>query len=339
MLRKFLYFVSYHNALPLVLGFLFLSVGAAMAASPDVRENLYSATETVVSVDNSYIRNINLSTYLPKIQIISVEEDAAHYYVGYRLETINIKDHSWKDVSEERTLKVWKDNLGTRDLGLYVTSELSQVVDWEMERLRKTQAIEKQNGVSEEVVATVYSGLIGKFFDPKQEILPGYIPVKNESLENLPAINPPDPVIPPPEGASSSEVVDTGEVAASAVTTTNETSSVVSGGGDTVPPTLTILGNNPARIPLNTPYVDLGVVVSDNVNSNIGVSYTVGGSVVSEVEIDTSVAGEHSVVYSAVDQAGNRRTIERVVIVYDQNIPSGVGSGGSGDSAASSSPQ
>ncbi len=344
MLRRLLYFLSYHNALPLALGFLFLSVGAAMAASPEVRENFYNATETVVSVDNSYIRTVNLDTYTPKIQITSVEEDAAHYYVGYRLETINIEDHSWKDVNEERTLKVWKNNLGKRDLGLYVTSELSQVADWEMERLRKTQAIEKQNGISEEVVATVYSGLIGKFFDPKQEVLPGYIPVKNETTEDQVAINPPDPVVPPPEGAPSqgSTNVDGSTDSVSAAVDDNtggsNTSSVVSTSGDTVPPSLTILGNNPARIPLNTVYVDLGVVVSDNVNSNIGVSYTVGGSVVSQVEINTAVVGEHSIVYSAVDQAGNRRTVERVVIVYNPNAVSNAESSSSATSSSEVTP-
>ncbi len=310
MFRRFLYFVSYHNALPLILGFLFLSVGAAMAASPDVRDSLYNSTETTVSIDNSYIRNINLDTYTPKIQITSVEEDQLHYYVGYTLDSINVLDHSWQDVVEKRMLKVWKDNLGKRDLGLYVTSELAQVVDKEMDRLRKTQSIEKENGISQEVVSTVYSGLIGKFLDSKEEVLPGYIPIKNEIVESETTIQPPV-VVSSPAGAEHSPLI-------------SETSVEGSGGGngDVTPPTLTILGNNPAQIALNTPYADLGVVVSDNVNNNLGVSYAVDGSLVTEVEIDTSVVGTHIVVYSAVDQAGNRRTVERVVNVFNPNTPS-----------------
>ena len=38
--------------------------------------------------------------------------------------------------------------------------------------------------------------------------------------------------------------------------------------GDTTPPTLTINGANPANVILNANYNDLGVIVTDNIDSN-----------------------------------------------------------------------
>jgi len=77
------------------------------------------------------------------------------------------------------------------------------------------------------------------------------------------------------------------------------------------------MGNNPARIPIGTPYIDLGAIVTDNINSNINITYIVDGVTMSEVVIDTSKVGEHTVRYEATNPAGVKGFSERVVLVYD----------------------
>jgi hypothetical protein len=88
---------------------------------------------------------------------------------------------------------------------------------------------------------------------------------------------------------------------------------------DTEPPTITIQGNNPAVVEVKQSYADLGVIVTDNMDQNLGYKISVDGVEVREVQIDTSQAGEHSVVYSASDQAGNTASATRIVRVVEPN--------------------
>ncbi|GIW68499.1 MAG: hypothetical protein KatS3mg099_447 [Candidatus Parcubacteria bacterium] len=104
---------------------------------------------------------------------------------------------------------------------------------------------------------------------------------------------------------------------------------------DTTAPTITILGNNPARIPVGTAYTDLGALVTDDTSPNIGYTIFVDGREVQAVTIDTSAPGEHTVRYEATDQAGNTATAERTVIVYD---PSAVDDGGANAQDAGGAP-
>jgi len=78
---------------------------------------------------------------------------------------------------------------------------------------------------------------------------------------------------------------------------------------DVEAPVITINGNNPAYLELNFSYSDLGAMVDDNVNKNLGV-HTEGG-------VDTTMLGEYEIIYTATDGAGNIATAVRRVIVYD----------------------
>ncbi|MBA3733088.1 tail fiber domain-containing protein [Patescibacteria group bacterium] len=88
---------------------------------------------------------------------------------------------------------------------------------------------------------------------------------------------------------------------------------------DTSLPVITILGDNPASITVGTAYNDFGATVTDtntdgSVNNNLGLHYTVDGVGVTSVSIDTTATSTHTVIYSAVDGAGNwgfaTRTVE-----------------------------
>lgn len=81
---------------------------------------------------------------------------------------------------------------------------------------------------------------------------------------------------------------------------------------DTEAPEIQILGNNPAYIPLDSTYNDLGALVTDNVDDNLGIEVT--GNVITES------IGEYEVVYTAMDGSGNVGTATRTVIVYDPEV-------------------
>src|SRR3989344_5800254 len=171
-MNNFSHFFQYHNAIPVALGILVLGGGAAFAATnPEV---IYSQEQKIVSVDNTYIANKDLSVYSPQVTITGVTEDADTYYVTYTMRTIDVDDAVWKDIDKTATMSVDKKLLGTYgDLGLYVTEQLNQNISHETDRLKEVQEIERRH-VSQKTIATAYGGLIGNILHAKTETLPGY---------------------------------------------------------------------------------------------------------------------------------------------------------------------
>jgi hypothetical protein len=92
------------------------------------------------------------------------------------------------------------------------------------------------------------------------------------------------------------------------------------GAPDTEAPVITVQGNNPAEIFVGDTYADLGASVTDNLNSNLGVTTLVDGVEMQTPVIDTSLAGTHTITYRATDQAGNIGEATRTVIVSE--VPS-----------------
>lgn len=243
MSQKFLHFIRYNNAFSIGFMALFLSVGGVFAASPDVRSAVADAVikedTSVIATDNTYLLSVDLDTYVPAVLIADVTEDEEYYYVEYTLSTIDVEEKVWRDVEKSRVMQVSKGRLEGSDLGLYVTKQLKEVVDYELARLTETKVIEERFGTSTKIVATAYSGLVGKYLDTKEEEFPGY-----------------RPVIEPEEEIVVVEVAD---------------------GEDTVIPDIQILGDNPTLVELGGVYTELGAVVTDNVDTNI--SLVTSGSV------------------------------------------------------------
>ena len=90
---------------------------------------------------------------------------------------------------------------------------------------------------------------------------------------------------------------------------------IPSSGGDSQAPTILMNGNNPATINVGDSYADLGALVTDNVDQNLGITTLLDGVETLTVNLDTSVAGTHTVTYRAVDVAGNTASVDRTVIV------------------------
>jgi len=307
MPQRLLTFIKYNNAIPVILGVLFLGFGGAMAASPEVRDAVISKEEVLVSVDNSYIVNTNLDAFQPSIQITEVTEDDENYYVGYSLQTIDLRDGAWGDTNKPGTLTVSKEILSTNDLGLYATKELGEVASRETEKLKETQTFEKRNGISQKVVATMYGGLVGKFLDTKEEVFEGYEPVRVTD-----------------EGSgNSSELTQTASTPTAVEDVLLENGGVqVSLGNNASTPeaSMVMIGNNPAKIPTNGTgggYSDNGVLAKDKKLQDLSVYLEVDGVATSEVVIDTRNPGVHTVRYTAKD-SNNSMALERVVIVYDR---------------------
>ncbi len=199
-------FLKYHNAVPLVVIFVFLGASATLAASPVARDAISDAViqkkETVISIDNSRIVSANLENFNPTLQIKEVTEDDEKYYVRYAFTNITLKDYVWQDSAEERVLSIAKAELSGKDLGLRVAKELGEVLDYESGFLKEVQAKEKKKGATKKVATVEYAGLVGKFLDPEQKEFEGYAPI-----------------VPEPE-ATAEAVTSQGEQSSSVVVTT-----------------------------------------------------------------------------------------------------------------------
>ena len=200
IMKKILSFLSFHNAVPLAAVILTMGAGITFAASNP--EAVLSVQETVVSIDNTYIANLDLGSYTPQAQVTAVTEDADNYYVAYSFSTIALADAVWQNTIEEEVLTVSKAMLSpSQDLGTYVTQQLKEKIDQEVAYLKKVQEFERKN-VTQKQIATAYGGLIGKLLDNKTETLPGYTPVVDAPELQVEPVSPAI-VLPPPAPVAS----------------------------------------------------------------------------------------------------------------------------------------
>jgi len=301
--KKFSDFVRYDNTLPLLLIVVFVGASSSFALTdPGVQNALLKPVTTVVSVDNTYIASVDLSNYSPKVTISNVLEDTDSYTVTYNFETIELVDSVWKPANISRSLKVDKKVLGQyKDLGLFVTEELKQVIDQEKVRLLATQEIEKKN-ISQKTIATEYTGLIGKLLDEDTETLPGYSPVVTEQPSDTITLVV-QPVVPEitPQAVNTENVVQTETPTESATTETTDQNVNVQ-----------IVGSSTEQITVGTSYTDKGVFVNNASPESIVMK--INGEEVSAISIDTTVVGTFSITYKVTTSKGVF-DLERVVEV------------------------
>ncbi|HVY72513.1 MAG TPA: immunoglobulin-like domain-containing protein [Candidatus Paceibacterota bacterium] len=114
---------------------------------------------------------------------------------------------------------------------------------------------------------------------------------------------------------SSSGVGAAGESSASTPPNSGNASST-----DTTPPALTVQGDDPAELHVGDVYSDMGVTIVDAGSPNIGYRMSLDGATSTspaEFQLDTSTAGSHMILYSAIDEAGNTGTATRTVIISE----------------------
>lgn len=176
-MRKLAAFFAYNNVVPIGFFVLFGIATSVIAASPEAQEALYAAHEEVRSVDNTYVASMDPERHDFEMQITEVKENVDNFYISYNYADIAIVDYVWQTALTRGTLTVSKKEVLGLDLGLFVAKQLKEVINAKKKFFADVKAIESAAGVTPKVVATVYSGLIGKYFDPLEEEFPGYTPV------------------------------------------------------------------------------------------------------------------------------------------------------------------
>ncbi len=181
-MNRFTHFLFYNNTIPIMLGVLFLGAGATFAASPEARDAVVSSQTAVTTIDNSYLVETTITDDTVSITIGSVTENDEDYFIEYQMTTVEPRDGAWQPVTKTKTLTVNKESVTSRDLGLYAEEELAEVHAAEVRRLKEAQEIERRAGITPKVITTEYSGLVGQFFDPNQEVFPEYNPIIDPSV-------------------------------------------------------------------------------------------------------------------------------------------------------------
>jgi hypothetical protein len=83
---------------------------------------------------------------------------------------------------------------------------------------------------------------------------------------------------------------------------------------DTESPVIILVGNEVINLLVGETYVEQGVTISDNVDTNL--------SAVITGEVDTSTAGSYTITYTVTDAANNQSFITRTIIVEEALAPS-----------------
>lgn len=200
------HFIKYNNAVPIALGLLFFATTGAFAASPEVRDAVYSSDIVVVTPDTSYLASVDLERYPFSMKVTGIVEDGDYYYVSYEFLTIDAVDAVWRNTTRIDTLRVSKALLRDGDLKAYVESELAQVRWHEKEMLAIRQQEVRREGATQKVVATVHTGLVGSLLKPTTEEIPQY---HGEASPNDPLyVESPLPLVTWDENKKGSENLD-----------------------------------------------------------------------------------------------------------------------------------
>tara|TARA_Y100000031_G_C8250369_1_gene400212 strand:- start:3043 stop:4200 length:1158 start_codon:yes stop_codon:yes gene_type:complete len=305
----------------MALGIIFLATGSVFAASEEVQEIVLASEEKVTSVDNTFIVDVDLDSFTPSAQITDVTEDDENYYIIYTLYTIDLSDGKWGTVSQSKEVVVSRELLGEEDLGVYVAEEIKEVTDRQSSYLKEVQTKERKKGETQKVVSTTYSGLIGKYLDPKEEVIADYEPVVKPS-EPIVLITSNVTTESTPE-ETNTETQTTSVADSQTQTQQNETVTVSSGTSASTGSgaTMSMIGKNPAKVPtsaVGSGYSDNGVRAKDSKDQDLSVTITVNGTPMREVDINTRVPGMHVVRYMATDQSGSTMALERTVMIYDR---------------------
>ncbi|MDP3955850.1 MAG: DUF5011 domain-containing protein [bacterium] len=327
-MKRFFHFIQYHNAALVILVVVFGAATSVFAASETARDSVYQSEEKVVSIDNTLLLATNLEEFDYNVVITSVKTDDEFYYIEYQYNTIELIDNVWQVVPHLGFMKPSHRQLLGQDLGLFVATQIGEVIGESKRILTVVKDREETRGESRIVIATEYGGLIGKFFDTKTRKLPGYVPVVKE--KEKPAK---EKVTAGPSPSSSKSVKREAiknqkqiAKAAEEVTTILDGTTRSAVGA----PRIELLGNNPARIVVGSSYLDLGArIFDDKDEENLLLGWL---SAEGAKNLDTSTPATFEIIYTVTDTDGNTARAVRVVEVYDQYASTrDTTSGGGGD--------
>jgi hypothetical protein len=85
-------------------------------------------------------------------------------------------------------------------------------------------------------------------------------------------------------------------------------------------PQVKISGDNPATVQVGVSYQDLdATITAPQADLNLGITTLLDGATTTQVAIDTSVPGTHTIEYTVTDQSGLTGSAQRTVIVANDN--------------------
>lgn len=195
MFKKIVSFIKYHNAVSIGISLVLVLSFSAMASNEGIKNKIIG--EEIVTeqgVDNSAFLAADLENFDLAMEITNVMEDpellessepsedsksgkAGNYYIDYQYKTLGIQDDVWRKILRQKQMVISKAALAGRDLGLYVSEELGEIIDNEIAYLKEVQKNEEEKGQTFVQETTKYTGLIGLVLDTKTKELPGYEPV------------------------------------------------------------------------------------------------------------------------------------------------------------------
>lgn len=183
--RGFLHFAQYNNAFLVVLLIGIVSFSGLAFASEDVRSETIGSRHTrEQGVDNTFLIEADLENFSMDFQITGILEDDTQYLVSYSYVDIDTVNGAWQYVEKNATRRITKPF--RQDLGVYLARQLAQEESARLKELRTAQKEARNEGATQLVQVTRYSGLIGTVLDATNRVFPGYEPVKTHVVPTPP---------------------------------------------------------------------------------------------------------------------------------------------------------
>jgi hypothetical protein len=169
-MKSLLEFIKYNNAFPIILSVVVFGTGAAFAASPELRQAVFSPARVSAPVgekekptDAKKLLSENLGKFDLDVRIDAVTEDATGYHAAYSYTTLEISGGAWKEVRKNGKMDIPKALLGKRDLKSYLVEQIGQVIDREIVYLSEVQSALKAKNAAEK--SKEYASLSGTEID------------------------------------------------------------------------------------------------------------------------------------------------------------------------------
>lgn len=178
------------------------------------------------TVDTAFLVSADFDTYDMEMKVRSIVENTDAYSIEYAYETVEAVNAVWQRVSKTASMQVSKQELGERDLGLYVASQLDQITDQQIEYLKAVQKEERKDGEAESSISAEYAGLIGQPLNSEEQTFEGYEPVKPPVAETISVATNDERVMGVSEGTVSETVSEVAPVAISESDSSSDTSAL-----------------------------------------------------------------------------------------------------------------
>lgn len=165
-MKTFLDFLKYNNAAPFIFLALILGAGTALATSPKLRQSVFAPEALVVSAtlpvktDTSRLLKEDLKDFDLVLRIDALTEDTASYYVSYSYRTLEVVDNAWQEVRKKGKMEISRQLLGKRDLKIYLTEQIGQVIDREITYLGEAQRVSRATDIAKK--SSKYASLVGQ---------------------------------------------------------------------------------------------------------------------------------------------------------------------------------